>query len=1078
MSDKTRHTSTLRVKGIALTSCFLTVLSQNSAIAAEASLNAINNDLQKIYARIQQKYAARDAQQREIAAAAPTQPPPDRQQFDASGASQASTSSFPPANELAALGDPAATTSRFLPGEELILTTEANGNALGTLFGVTTEKGMRIGLGDFAQILEFPIYVDLDSKTAQGWFFSEKNPFNLKRLDDGRLEVNAGGETYYVAPEDYELGTDFFVEQADVAKWFGLDFKVDEARLALEIRSDRPFAMEVRTSRRTKQELGVNPTASVLPLKESGYKLFSPPMVDIQTSAERSHLVIPSPNPAQNPEDIIQDDTSASYSILASHDLAYLNSQLYLNGNDNNSLSSAWLTFSRQSDKGELLGPLGATAYEFGDVIPFNAGLGRTMGLGRGFKLSNTPLSQLADNRKVNISGPIQEGWDVELYRNGILIDQRLGITEGRYDFNDVLLDYGTNDFQLIFYGPQGQMETKTESYIADSNTVSSGEGMYRFSLTEVGKSVFDLDQYSDDPTQQGVMASSILDYGVTSWLALSGGASVFRPREGEDQEFVTFGANANLGRVGLLSANVLQDAEHLRSSNLSYRTRLLNTSYNFQGQRVEFLNAFNNETESTDTLSASMTGRLFSSTGLPLSYQNSWHNTEYSDGTELEIIQNSLGIGGRFGYLTNNLSWEEGAFDDLTTPPEYAGQKRVMGSVQYRKNLGRLNARFFGGYSLKPVEEFHTYGGAFNYGWSNDFNTELRYTYSTLSDLYQVNLGLNWRKQPFYLTTNAGYNENGSWSAGITLRFSLGYEPIERSLFTSDRPIAQSGAVAVRVFEDTNMNGIFDVNERPIENAKVNAVQAYRYENTDKQGVAVLSSLYDNTKTDIVVDESTLDGPFMISASPGVAIKARKGYVDTVELPVVRAGELDGIIYQNGDSGEPEPAPYIMLNLLDSKQQIVSTTRSEYDGYYQFTNVKPGNYQLKVDENYTDRRNFKPGQKELGFSSKGDVITGVDFVLRPLDEAKGYVAIAGQFHNTSMLKLYYHILRQRLGGRFIQQPFYIRQPDAGNHLLGLAYFPAPQSANSVAEQKAKEACAPLLVHKLNCEVQYMDFKY
>lgn len=1075
MSDKTRHTCVLRVKGIALTSCFLTVLSPSSATAADSSLSAVSNDLQKIYARIQQKYATQEAQQKAIAAASTT---PDRQQFDAAASTQVTATSFPPANELAALGDPVATTSRFAPGEDLILTAEANGTPLGTIFGVTTERGMRIGLGDFAQILEFPIYVDLESATAQGWFFSEKNPFNLKKLDDGRLEVNAGSETYYVAPEDYELGTDFFVEQADLAKWFGLDFTLDEGRLALEIKSATPFAMEVRTTRRTQQKAGLAPSQSVLPLQESGYKLFSPPLIDIQTSATRSHLEIPAPSSSQNQENIIQDDTSANYSILASHDLAYLNSQLYLNGNREDALDNAWLTFSRQSDTGELLGPLGATSYEFGDVIPFNAGLGRTQALGRGFKLSNTPISQLADNSKVNISGPIQEGWDVELYRNGILLDQRLGITEGRYDFNDIPLDYGSNDFQLIFYGPQGQMETKTESYIADSNTVSSGEGMYRFSLTEVGKSVFDMDQFVDDPTQQGVMASTILDFGVTDWLALSGGSSVFRPREGLDQEFVTLGVNANLGRIGLLSANVLQNQESLRSSNINYRTRLFNTSYNFQGQRVEFQNAFNGTTDTTDTLSASMNGVLFRSTRTPLSFQNSWYNTKNGDGTEIEIFQNGLGIGGRFGYLSNNLSWEEGGVTDLTMPPEYAGQKRVMGSVQYRKNLGRLNARFFGGYSLKPIEEFHSYGGAFNYSWSNDFNTELRYDYSTLSDLYQVNLGLNWRRQPFYITTTAGYNENGSWSAGIGLRFSLGYEPIERSIFTSDRPIAQSGAVAVRVFEDTNMNGIFDVNERPIENAKVNAVQAYRYEQTDKQGVAVLSSLYDSVKTDIVVDESTLDGPFMISASPGVSIKARKGYVDQVQLPVVRAGELDGIIYQNGDNGEPEPAPYIMLNLLDSRQKVVATTRSEYDGYYQFTNVVPGNYQLKVDESYTDRRNLKPGQKALGFSSKGDVITGVDFVLRPLDEAKGYVAIAGQFSNTSMLKLYYHILRQRLGGRFIQQPFYIRQPDSGTHLLGLAYFPAPQAENSVAEQKAKEACAPLLVHKLNCEVQYLDFKY
>src|SRR5690606_898736 len=122
----------------------------------------------------------------------------------------------------------------------------------------------------------------------------------------------------------------------------------------------------------------------------------------------------------------------------------------------------------------------------------------------------------------------------------------------------------------------------------------------------------------------------------------------------------------------------------------------------------------------------------------------------------------------------------------------------------------------------LKPDNEILSYGGAFNYRWSSEFNTDLRYSYFRPLDHYQWNLGLNWRKEAFHLSANAGYNNDGYWSAGITLRFSLGYEPMQRRVFTSGRPMAQSGAVAVRTFEDLNMSGSYDEGEPLIENATV----------------------------------------------------------------------------------------------------------------------------------------------------------------------------------------------------------------------------------------------------------------
>jgi hypothetical protein len=1081
MGKKPDETVVIQQHRITITICFLSVFFPLTAAAADARLIEANKNLQSIFKQIKQKYAEHDAQQASLAmqtqAAEIAAGSTDTRHNSDGTIADTTTDSFLDAS-TSTTND-----SRFAPGEELILEASTNGIPLASLFAVKTEQGFRIGLNDFFQIAEFPIVVDVAKASADGWFLSEKNQFTLRRLSDGRLEVKVNGKTHHVDADSYEAQDDLLVEMTDIARWFDLTYKLNEESLLLAISSPAKFPAELRLARSDNKNItSTAASKSVLPLKESGYKAFSPPMFDVQTWAQQFEQVIPASPSSQNPgETTTYKDSSANYSILASHDLAYLNTELFLAGDDDDSLKSARLTMSRQSDSADLLGPLRATEYAFGDVTPVNAGFGSTQGLTRGLSLGNTPLDQLADNRKVNITGEIQTGWDIELYRNGVLIDQRLGSSEGRYEFNDIQLDYGNNDFELIFYGPQGQRETKTESYIVEGNTVLAGQGMYRFSLVEVGKSLLNVDHFDEDPTQQGTMASTVLDYGLTDWLAVSAGSSVFEPKLGDTQQFFTLGTSASMGKAGLFSARILQNNDQRQSTDFNYRTRFWDTSYALNYRQSESVDPLTDAETKTNTYAATMSGQLFTGGWLPIAYQNAWQRNENKEqNLRDEYYQNAIGIGSRLGYFSNSLTLQK----DIIAPPslplslEPTMQDRLTGSFQYRKSFGRLHTRLFNNYAIQPTNETFAYGGTFNYSWTQNFNSELRYTYYKLQDQYQVDLGLNWNKDAFYLSTNAGYNEDGSWTAGLGLRFSLGYEPLQRSVFTSAQPIAQSGAVSARVFEDLNMNGIFDANEPPIENATVKAVQAYRQEKTNKSGVAVLSSIYNNTTTDIVVDESTLDGPFMITAIPGVAIKARKGYVETVDLPVVKAGEVEGVIYLKNTAGASDVAPYITLNLVDKNEKIIATTRSEYDGYYLFTNVKPGSYSLKVDENYIDRRGLKTANKNLDFSSDGDVIAGVDFVLRPLDKASGYVASAGHFDNPALLKLYYHILRNKLGGQFAQTPFYIKKPDKGGYILGLAYYPGRPAKDAEAQRKAQQACNNLAKSKVHCDVQYHDFKY
>ncbi len=53
--------------------------------------------------------------------------------------------------------------------------------------------------------------------------------------------------------------------------------------------------------------------------------------------------------------------------------------------------------------------------------------------------------------------GILPTGYEVELYRNDILVGSVRTAVNDQYEFLEVPVDYGVNVFRLVFYGPQGQ---------------------------------------------------------------------------------------------------------------------------------------------------------------------------------------------------------------------------------------------------------------------------------------------------------------------------------------------------------------------------------------------------------------------------------------------------------------------------------------------------------------------------------------------------------------------------------------------------------------------------------------------
>jgi hypothetical protein len=953
---------------------------------------------------------------------------------------------------------------RFAIGEELIFSLAIGSIPLGDMLAIKSPTGFKVGLSEFFQLVDFTIDVDIDNASATGWYIARKNVFTLSLLDKNTLQVSLNNRDFIIPENDFFIDDDIYVELANISDWFNVSSKVDEAVLEINLTTSVSFPIETRMQRRGIKVASGDLPESVLPLKDTDYQLFSAPLLDVQLASRFS--------PSNN---------ANAYSILSSQDAGYFSSQLFLSGNDTDPLNNARLTLSRESKQADLLGPLNMTEYSFGDVTPVNASRGQTRGLGRGFRMSNSKKGVI-DNRNINLVGEVQVGWDVELYRNGILLDNRTNVQTGRYEFNDVDLSFGSNDFELVFYGTQGQIERRTESYVVDSNALDYGQGRLQFSVVENGHTLFGVGDPELDPAVNGVAVDTTYSYGLTDWFSLGLGASFFEPEQGEKEQGLWLSSNLALGSYGLINS-VIQLGDDVSggfTQQYNFRTKISDVALGASYRQNDTLVKSSLPGESTvsidsNTLSLNMDGQLFSDTSVPLNYSNIWDRIESQNGDVVERLTHSIGANTRWGSLSHDLVWQRSEIA-IDNSDSRLTSYNTGGTLAYRTRVGSAFARLYARYDVKPISELTFIGSTVNYAFSNHLSSQIRYTYNVADKNDVYNLQLNWKTEMFTFSGSANYDSTDDWSVNLGVRFGLGYDANTDTLFASGRSLGSAGAVVVRMFEDENLDNKYTEGEALLDNVSVSAVQSFREENTSEDGVAILKSLSTSSATDIVVDEDTFSNPTMMVSTDGFAVAARRGLLQQFDIPVVKGGELDGVIYIRDKEGIEEPAPYVRLSLVNAQGNVISSTRSQYDGYYLFEKILPGTYEIRVDTSTGRQRGTTPERlKQVKISNRGDLILDIELVLRQLKSADGYIASLGEFSSLDLLKVYFSLLRERADASLLSEGFYIELKASSRYVLGVKYV---EGQSEDVQQEVSSFCQELQKSDIDCKAESVEFEY
>ena len=91
----------------------------------------------------------------------------------------------------------------------------------------------------------------------------------------------------------------------------------------------------------------------------------------------------------------------------------------------------------------------------------------------------------------------------------------------------------------------------------------------------------------------------------------------------------------------------------------------------------------------------------------------------------------------------------------------------------------------------------------------------------------------------------------------------------------------------------------------------------------------------------------------------PGIQIVPRRGRTHVIDFPIVSIGEVEGtVFFQTSDAMQAVGGVILGLQKNSGNAPPV-WLRSEADGYFYFERIRPGSYQIILDENQATRLNI-----------------------------------------------------------------------------------------------------------------------
>lgn len=823
--------------------------------------------------------------------------------------------------------------------------------------GYQTDSGVCLDLADTIMALDLPIRLDKKLRRATGWAFEERRTVTIDR--EANIVQIMNKKDQLAASDVYDTPEGWCVKSAKLAQWLGVGLNPDLGNALLFVKSDAKLPLEAQKERQTRAAK-IRPLAAFdlksLPHSEAKFGGVRMPSVDAVVSVgglKQSRLRGGS-------------RLDASYELYAAGEVGPIAYNARLSSNRSLVPESFRIQAYRTDPNGRLLGPLKATTVAAGDVSGFSTPLVSQSSAGRGAMVTNRPVERRDAFDTTDFRGELPSGWDAELYRNGQLLMFAANRSDGRYEFLDVPLLYGQNRFEIVLYGPQGQVRREERAVPVGLDSIPPRKTYYWAGIYDEGRDLI------------GLGGSR---FGASGWRGSFG---------------LERGLNAKTSFAALAHSLVLEDGRRRNYGEIALRRAVgptlveVSGSQSFDGGtalRAQMLGELNRTYINVETILArggfqsdrvlrdvsgqhtlSLDHIFKMGRGVLPVHVESRYTTRRTGNHTLEAGARVSSNIGRMS-LTGQLDWRD---DRRPFGPDPPGE--LDASLLANARIGQIRLRGEARYRLRPDPRFDAmtlvaeWAAGKDDRYRNDWRAEIGYD----QPLKRARAGIGYirRFEKLSLTASVEAATDGSVAGGLNLAFSLGPDPTGRGgiRMTSNRLASQGQAVAL-VFRDRNGDGIRQPGEPLEKDVQIAAGRVPVDRLTGKDGQVVVDSLEPWQPVLIGIDASSLPDPLVQPATPGVVVTPRPGVAVAIELPLVSAGEVDGTLVRAGGGGFEG----VDLELVDVEGRVAAKARSDFDGFFLFEGVPYGRYTVRVAKLAADAAKLAvalPGMAIVGDST------------------------------------------------------------------------------------------------------------
>ncbi|MCB1531887.1 MAG: carboxypeptidase regulatory-like domain-containing protein [Alphaproteobacteria bacterium] len=814
---------------------------------------------------------------------------------------------------------------------------------------------------ELARLLRFPSQFDPQSGVLNGYFIAPANSYT----------INAREGTYTVAGETARLPEgsiivgqsalgheDIFLTPEALNLIWNLELELDFSQLTLKINTPRKLPYEQDKLRKERQEQLENQDGAAPDLDliyvPSGYRMLGPQTLKLTESAQYVDSEFTNIFNIAGDGDFL--GTTADYNLTLQSD-----------SRDKLNPENARLRLTREDDGSGRTLPLGLRIAQVGDVSARTSPLISTLLSGRGAYISSDRQSrQRQAFDLVTIEGSGQPGWEVEIYRQKELIDYSYVDETGLYRFVDVPLNYGKNTFRIVLYGPNGQIEEKTEEYFIKNDNLRPGQTTFEAGVFQENTPLIDVRDDNNSNSNNGWSQFLKVNHGINQWI---NGFATYTQTTGkdEDKQYVSVGANVNaFGGYGLVEAYKDIDGGQAIDGRFVKKFAGINTNtrislYNdFESRDTGFGGAaktFEADFRATKSFATSL-----GLAGLTFDAEHTKRENGRSN-TRLNSVQ-SLALDNT--NITNSVVSSYQNSDLRVTNGQLAVNNQLSPNWGVRSLLQ---------YDLYPDAEPDEYRFNLRYSDLDKFRSSLTVNQGIKdTDKTSATLNASYDFGNFLGGADLGWTRGDGFDVYLRANTTLGPDGEDREYIATTKYTGYTTALKAQLYKDLNKDGQFNAGDIPVKNARI-YIDKRKSDPSDKDGMINVIGAGPPGTVAITLDRrSLLEDPFLVPEKDGYEAILRPGTKPFINFPLYPSGSIDGTLRRADGTG----ANGYVIQLLDQNGNLVQEVPTLFDGFYVFEFVREGTYIVQVSPSH--QVNVPP--KTVTVTSEDLFAYGVDLIL------------------------------------------------------------------------------------------------